>query len=304
MGRMRLPGAYDPRMSDELTSELTSEPSSEAPSEPASELEQRGAEQRLQRARFVTLASLAITAWTSLIMPGAGLFRESRPLWIWLGGLGILLFAAGQSGALYAAVTPWLPKRTRRRLIVAFGAATVASVGLAGPLSGGRWATWAWLAASVIGTAPLLVRRRWLAVVLAATLAVTVGVASWTGGSIPGHLIIAAGVGSGVAAFNGLQVWFWDLLVQAEQGRAAEARLAATEERLRFARDVHDLLGRDLSVIALKAELAARLAPVDAVRAGQEASAVRRLAAEALTEWRDVVRGYGVVDRSRGMETR
>ena len=37
------------------------------------------------------------------------------------------------------------------------------------------------------------------------------------------------------------------------------ARLAVSEERLRIARDLHDLLGHSLSVIALKSELARRL---------------------------------------------
>jgi two-component system sensor histidine kinase DesK len=252
-------------------------------------------EQRLQRVRFVTLVSLTITAWTSLIMPGVGLFRETRELWIWLGGLGILLFAVGQSGVLYAAVTPWLTDRMRHRLFVAFGGTVVASIGLAGPLAAGRWETWAWFGASIVGTAPLLFRRWRLAAAVAATLAVAVGVALWTGGSVRDVLIIAGGIGLGVAAFNGLQVWFWDLLVQAEQGRAALARLAAAEERLRFARDVHDLLGHNLSVIALKAELAARLAPVDAERAGREAADVQQLAASALGEMREVVHGYRTI---------
>jgi two-component system sensor histidine kinase DesK len=72
--------------------------------------------------------------------------------------------------------------------------------------------------------------------------------------------------------------------------------LAAGEERLRFARDVHDLLGHSLSVIALKAELAQRLVSVDQNRAEQEAAAVRAIAATALTELREVVHGYRRVD--------
>lgn len=80
-----------------------------------------------------------------------------------------------------------------------------------------------------------------------------------------------------------------DLLAQAQAGRAAQARLVTTQERLRFARDVHDLLEHNLSVIALKAELAARLALVDAERAAQEAAEVQRLAASALTEMREAV---------------
>jgi signal transduction histidine kinase len=254
------------------------------------------ADRRLRRARVVALVWLATGVWTSLVMPGIGLLRESSLLWIGLGAAGILAFAAAHSGALYAAMTPWLTEAARRRLLASFVAVAVLSVPLVGPVGADRWATWAWLGASIIGTAPLL-GHRWAGVLATvAALAAAASVAWWTGGSVAAYLLIAGSVGAMVAAVNWLQVWFWDLLVQARQGQAAQARLAATEERLRFARDVHDLLGHNLSIIALKAELAARLAPVDAERAGQEAAEVQRLAAAALTDIREAVHGYRAVD--------
>lgn len=82
-----------------------------------------------------------------------------------------------------------------------------------------------------------------------ATLAVAVGVGWWTGGSVVHHTVITVSIGLSVAAMSGLPAWLWDLLAQA--GRAAQARPATIQERLRFARDVHDLLGHNLSVIAL-----------------------------------------------------
>ncbi|TWJ29291.1 two-component system sensor histidine kinase DesK [Micromonospora sagamiensis] len=148
----------------------------------------------------------------------------------------------------------------------------------------------------MVGTVPLLGPVRALLPVTAGALLVTVTVAGATGGSVVRHLAVTGGVGLGIAAVNGLQFWFWDLLLRAREGQEARARLAATEERLRFARDVHDVLGHALTVIALKAELAARLAPVDAERAGREADEVRRLAAAALDEVRDAVHGYRRVD--------
>ena len=45
--------------------------------------------------------------------------------------------------------------------------------------------------------------------------------------------------------------------------REDRARLAVAEERDRFARDLHDLLGHSLSVIALKSEVGQRLATTD-----------------------------------------
>ena len=51
------------------------------------------------------------------------------------------------------------------------------------------------------------------------------------------------------------------------EARDELARNAVAQERLRFARDLHDLLGHSLSLIALKSELAGRLAERDPARA-------------------------------------
>jgi len=77
--------------------------------------------------------------------------------------------------------------------------------------------------------------------------------------------------------------------------RAAQeeiARLAVVEERLRIARDVHDLLGHSLSVVALKADLAGRLLPGDPGRAAAEITDVQQVARRALREVREAVAGY------------
>jgi signal transduction histidine kinase len=255
-----------------------------------------GADPRLRRPRLATLASLATLVLTSLLMPGIGLLREPAARWVVLGTVGILAFTAAQAATLYTVATPWLSEPTRRRLVAGFGVAAALSVPLVGPVGGDRWPTWAWLGASIVGTVPLLFGRRAASVVAAAAVAVSIGVARWAGGSVVDYVLVTAAIGASIAVVSWLQVWFWDLLVQAQQGRAAQARLSATEERLRFAGDVHDLLGHNLSVIALKAELASRLAPVDADRAGREAAEVQRLAASALAEVRAAIHGYRAVD--------
>ncbi|MER7893876.1 histidine kinase [Micromonospora sp. NPDC094482] len=254
------------------------------------------ADGRLRRARMATLLSLATGIWASLLLPLVGITRESDPTRATLGAVGVAVFAASQAAVLYAAVTPWLADRWRRLSQVGLAVVAVLSIPLVGAVAAGGWPTWAWLGASLIGMAPLVVRLPGALVVATVTLVAAVGVAVWTGGSIWRFLVVAGGVGTGVAAVNWLQVWFWDLLVEARAGQAAQARLAAAEERLRFARDVHDVLGHSLTVIALKAELAARLAPVDAERAGREAAEVQRLAAAALSEVRETVHGYRAVD--------
>jgi two-component system sensor histidine kinase DesK len=79
-----------------------------------------------------------------------------------------------------------------------------------------------------------------------------------------------------------------------ELARAHEriAAMAVTEERTRFARDLHDLLGHSLTVITVKAELAGRLMPIDPARAEQEVHDVERLARDALADVRAAVAGY------------
>lgn len=77
------------------------------------------------------------------------------------------------------------------------------------------------------------------------------------------------------------------------------SRAAVAEERLRISRDLHDLLGHTLSVIALRSELASRLAPTDADGAGTEMAEVSTIARSALGEVRQAVSGYresGLVD--------
>lgn len=74
--------------------------------------------------------------------------------------------------------------------------------------------------------------------------------------------------------------------------RAEVARLAVTAERSRFARDLHDTLGHNLSAMALKSELAARLLEVDRDRSRAEMLDVHTIARESLRDVRTVVKGY------------
>jgi two-component system sensor histidine kinase DesK len=68
-------------------------------------------------------------------------------------------------------------------------------------------------------------------------------------------------------------------------------RLAATAERERIGRDLHDLLGHTLSLVAIKADLAGRLIERDPARAHDEVAAVARVAREALAQVRSAVTG-------------
>lgn len=78
-----------------------------------------------------------------------------------------------------------------------------------------------------------------------------------------------------------------ELAVAHEEVRA----LATTAERERISRDLHDLLGHTLTLVAVKAELAARLVGRDAEAAEREMQAVAAAAREALSEVRTAVVG-------------
>ncbi len=74
--------------------------------------------------------------------------------------------------------------------------------------------------------------------------------------------------------------------------REENARLALEDERNRFARDLHDILGHSLTVITVKAELAQKLIGVDLERAKAEVADLERLSRDALADVRRAVEGY------------
>ncbi|GAA1701263.1 sensor histidine kinase [Kribbella yunnanensis] len=77
-----------------------------------------------------------------------------------------------------------------------------------------------------------------------------------------------------------------------DRARKDMAELAVQEERNRFARDLHDILGHSLTVITVKAELAGRLIQVNPEKAAAEVADVESLARAALGDVRAAVAGY------------
>ncbi|WP_354642187.1 sensor histidine kinase [Kitasatospora camelliae] len=93
-------------------------------------------------------------------------------------------------------------------------------------------------------------------------------------------------------AMNGLQRLVATMR-ELREARATVAHLAASEERLRLARDLHDLLGHSLSLIAIKSELTGRLMDAgrqDAARA--QVADIEKVARESLADVRSAVSGF------------
>lgn len=111
-------------------------------------------------------------------------------------------------------------------------------------------------------------------------------------GGAPGT---ALGAGASTLGVGLLMVLMRDLRLrntELMEARAELAEVAVAQERERFARDLHDLLGHTLSVVTLKAELAGRLLPDQPEQAATEMEEVETIARQALREVRQAVSGY------------
>ncbi|MGX8906934.1 sensor histidine kinase [Streptomyces netropsis] len=162
-------------------------------------------------------------------------------------------------------------------------------------------ATWILMgsALSVLGSYSLLTR-------LGPYTAVTLGAGAVVGGAmalvsgawvcLPTVLVAAAFLALWSVSVVRTSAWVLAVMWELDAARGAQARLAVAEERLRFGRDMHDVLGRNLAVIALKSELAVRLAGRGSPAAIDEMTEVQRIAQESQREVRDVVRGYRGAD--------
>lgn len=99
-----------------------------------------------------------------------------------------------------------------------------------------------------------------------------------------------------ISAVIGLaNAWFSDdeaKRLAIDQSREEIRRLAAAAERERIARDLHDLLGHTLTLITVKAELAAKLAERDLPAAAQEIRELEAVSRDALRQVREAVGGY------------
>jgi two-component system, NarL family, sensor histidine kinase DesK len=132
----------------------------------------------------------------------------------------------------------------------------------------------------------------WPALVLIAVTALGVGVgAAVTGadsGEVATWVLTIVSIGASMAAFGRITRGNREL----REAREELAKLAVSEERLRIARDLHDLLGHSLSVIALKSELAAKLVAQEPRRAESELADIQSVSRQALAEVREAVEGY------------
>jgi len=237
----------------------------------------------------VTLACCVVPPWVVAAGSPSGVVRWTAPLVL-------VALVATQSAATLWSVPPVASPRDRTLRVRLHGAAAAAALVVLAPLAHADWAPWAWVAGSVAGTAPLVAGRWWALGTGALALGSTVAVALATGSSPTGSLVVLSVVGASVAVLTALPVGLWRLLARQEAAREVREQLALADERLRFAQDVHDVLGHTLSVLAMRSELASRVALADPRRAAAESAAAHRLALEALDDVRRAVAGRRETD--------
>jgi two-component system, NarL family, sensor histidine kinase DesK len=205
-------------------------------------------------------------------------------------GLGLLVFVATYLLVFLDGFAPGPRRRIREFLVVA-----VLAVALAfwlGP-------SWSGLLIYVSAAAAASLPDRWVwpAVLSAAAVCGAVLAVHGLFGELfflPAMCVLTAFALRGTRYLISVNAELWE-------ARDELARHAVAEERLRFARDLHDLLGHSLSLIALKSELAGRLAERDPARAREEMADVEATARQALAEVREAVSGYRQVTLAQAL---
>src|SRR5215469_946051 len=240
-------------------------------------------EARLARYRRVTIGVLILVALGSLAI-GAPSDHTIPAAERWFLLVGTVVFAA----VIYAfGLLPSAPT-----LRPAPWAAITAILGLAISLFvvGGM----DWLAALAIGAGSCgrFGRTPWPALVSSAACAVAGAYVATAGHAGLGASFGAIAIGPLTAFFGYSSGRRADAVSVLRRTRADLARAAVAEERLRIARDLHDLLGQSLSLITLKAELAGRVIGTDPDRAASEIADLESVARQSLSDVRAAVAGY------------
>jgi two-component system sensor histidine kinase DesK len=219
--------------------------------------------------------------------PVSDLVHEPR------GGLHRAALAVGLAGFvfLYAALLPPTRFLATRGAGAVYAALATLAVLATGMILAGAPHSFVALFVYFVAAGGLVLRPTQSIVLTAVTtLAVAIGVlvAGQSDSAAAATALTVGAIGAMMSAFGRQVRANRELRVAREE----LARLAVSEERLRIARDLHDLLGHTLSVIALKSELAAKLVERDPKRAAAELHDVQAVTRQALAEVREAVHAY------------
>lgn len=205
--------------------------------------------------------------------------------WLWRTPTAWELAASAVAVLLFLPTYILSYRLTRARLIAA--AAVILAIGIAVTPLGGGWTVFPIYAAA--SGARLKPARSAVAIIVVIAIVTTANGFAWGMPVLwwlPGVLLVVA-TGGATISREAFYARTQALLATQEEVR----RLAGTAERERITRDLHDVVGRTLTLVALKAELAAKLTSRDAVAAETEMRTVALVAREGLAEVRAALAG-------------
>ncbi|MFD9328504.1 sensor histidine kinase [Streptomyces sp. NPDC060065] len=201
----------------------------------------------------------------------------------WIGGLGLLAFNTLYIHVVFRAFAKeWRQARSTRVALILMGLLTCG-------LAIGYGDSWLWFF-PLLGLAVGSVVRGKLLGRLAVGLSVLAGTIGWfhegwAAVNIAYGTFLSTAVTAAILSLS-------DAVRELRAAREELARRAVEKERLRFSRDLHDLLGHTLSVIVVKSEAARRLAHRDLTAALVQVTDIESVGRQALTEIREAVTGY------------
>ncbi|WNM34805.1 sensor histidine kinase [Streptomyces sp. Li-HN-5-11] len=206
--------------------------------------------------------------------------RTSNP---WIGAVGLFTFNTLYIYVTFRSFDEKKREETSTRVALVLMGLVTCALGIG---YGGNWLLFFPLLGLAAGSTVRGEALRWTG----SGLAVLAGTVSafhegWDGINIAYATFLSAMV---TAAILGLS----EAVRKLRAAREELARRAVEEERMRFSRDLHDLLGHTLSVIVVKSEAARRLAPRDMDAALGQITDIEAVGRQALTEIREAVTGY------------
>lgn len=225
----------------------------------------------------------ALLPWLLMGMGAFSNLLQGRTPNPWVGGIGIITFNSLYIYVVFRAFDKRAREAPRTRwALVALGVVTCALA----LTYGGSWLLFFMLLGLATGS---IMRGRYLGPVvlgLSALAGLTAGLRDgWGAINVAYGTFISAMVTAAILALS-------ETVKELRETREELARTAVERERLRFSRDLHDLLGHTLSVIVVKSEAARRLAPHDVDAALAQVSDIESVGRQALTEIREAVTGY------------
>ncbi|MFE7120490.1 sensor histidine kinase, partial [Streptomyces sp. NPDC057654] len=227
----------------------------------------------------------AFLPWLFIISGNVIDVAKGEPPLPWLAAAGLLAFAVCYSGTIALGFDERRRSGLARTLLAAEAAVTYAlAIGY-----GSEW-TRCFLLLAISAGVTLRGTER--------ALGITMIIFSSSAGAVTGMFgdggdAALMGYGtllSGVVV--AMVLTLFETVTKLRNTREELARGAVEQERLRFSRDLHDLLGHTMSVIVVKAEAVRRLAPRDLDAALGQAADIEAVGRQALTEIREAVSGY------------